>query len=67
MILPPAALSSIAEPSDSPEQFLTLPFDDINVARKHAVIERRKDGRCRLTDLGPIHRMVLRTSSSPST
>src|SRR5262245_39071105 len=38
----------------------TLRVDDINVSRKHAVIEQRDDGRWRVTDLGSTNGTLLR-------
>jgi len=38
----------------------TLRLDDINVSRKHAVIEQREDGKWRVTDLGSTNGTVLR-------
>lgn len=38
----------------------TLRLDDINVSRKHAVIEQREDGSWRVTDLGSTNGTVLR-------
>jgi len=38
----------------------TLRIDDVNVSRKHAVIEQREDGRWRVTDLGSTNGTVLR-------
>ena len=38
----------------------TLRLDDINVSRKHAVIEQREDGKWRITDLGSTNGTVLR-------
>lgn len=38
----------------------TLRIDDVNVSRKHAVIEQREDGKWRITDLGSTNGTVLR-------
>ncbi|MFO0744880.1 MAG: AgmX/PglI C-terminal domain-containing protein [Myxococcota bacterium] len=38
----------------------TLRLDDVNVSRKHAVIELREDGKWRITDLGSTNGTVLR-------
>jgi TonB family protein len=38
----------------------TLRVDDVNVSRKHAVIERKDDGGWRITDLGSTNGTVLR-------
>lgn len=38
----------------------TLRLDDINVSRKHAVIEQREDGGWRVTDLGSTNGTMLR-------
>lgn len=38
----------------------TLRLDDVNVSRKHAVIEQREDGKWRVTDLGSTNGTVLR-------
>jgi len=38
----------------------TLRLDDVNVSRKHAVIELREDGKWRITDLGSTNGTILR-------
>lgn len=38
----------------------TLRLDDVNVSRKHAVVEQREDGKWRVTDLGSTNGTVLR-------